>query len=150
VCAVGLTVMTLVSRDAAAQPTGGEAPRLTGSIIFLYYEDLDRAAAFYGETLGLEETYQQTGVRVFSVTPSAALGLIDVARADDMSLASKTAFVAFIVEELDEVDRWHALLASQGVEVTDIVNGTETPARSFWFEDPGGYTVELFAWLDGR
>ena len=67
-----------------------------------------------------------------------------------LSLASKTAFVSFFVAKLKDVDRWHGLLASRGVEVTDIVNGTETPGRSFWFEDPGGYTVELFAWLDGR
>ena len=84
VCAVCFMATTLVSRHVAAQPAGVDLPPLSGSIIFLYYEDVDRAAQFYGETLGLEETYQQPGVKVFSVTPSAALGVIDVSRADNV------------------------------------------------------------------
>ncbi len=146
-CMLCLVAALVPSHARAQTPGGGHVPPMTGSIIFLYYEDVERAARFFGETLGLEETYQQPGVKVFSVTPSAAVGVIDVSRADGLSLDHKTAFVTFIVDELEEVDRWRELLASRGIEVTEVSNGTETPVRSVWFSDPEGYRMELFAWL---
>ena len=134
----------------SAAQSSSTTPTLTGSIVFLYYEDIERAATFYGETLGLEETYHRPQVRVYAVTPSSAVGLIGVVRGGNLDLMTKTAGVSFIVDELDDVDRWYARLESRGVEAEPPSNGTETPVRSVQFMDPEGYEMEVFAWLPER
>ncbi len=147
-CAFGLNATLGVPQVSAQSVSPGDAPPLTGSIVFLYYQDIDRAARFYGETLGLKQTYYRPQVRVFAVTPSAAVGIIDVLGGGNRSLSSKTAGVSLIVENLDDVDRWFALLESRGVNVTEPPSdGTDTPVRSVQFTDPEGYEMEVFAWL---
>ncbi len=77
-------VLTVVSVCAvlatATQDQTVSAPHLTGVIAFLYYEDFERASRFYGEALGFAKTYDRDGVEVFSVTPSASVGIIDIRR----------------------------------------------------------------------
>ena len=141
---------TLGVAGSAAQ-SSSTTPPLTGSIVFLYYEDIERAATFYGKTLGLEETYHRPQVRgVYAVTPSSAVGLIGAVRGGNLDLTTKTAGVSFIVDELGDVDRWYARLESRGVKAERPSNGTETPVRSVQFTDPEGYEMEVFAWLPER
>lgn len=145
VCAVLATLGAAATQDATAS-----SPHLTGVIAFLYYEDFERASRFYGEALGLPKTYDRDGVEVFSVTASAAVGIIDIRRrGPDARVApgDKSAGISFIVDELDDVDAWYERLKQAGVDAEAPSDGTETPVRSVQFKDPEGYPMEVFAWL---
>ena len=137
----------------ASQEKADPAPQLTGVIAFLYYEDFERASRFYGDALGLPKTYDREGVEVFSVTTSAAVGIIDIRRRGPdarVTPGDKSAGISFIVDQLDDVDAWYERLKDAGVDAEPPSDGTETPVRSVQFSDPEGYPMEVFAWLPQR
>jgi hypothetical protein len=58
----------------------------------------------------------------------------------------KPVMVSLVVDEAD-VARWHAYLKSKGVDVgAGPKVGAEGRVLAFAFKDPGGYTLEIFAW----
>lgn len=122
--------------------------RFAGLITFAYYEKIEEAEAFYTEIMGLEKSYHRPRTRVFQITPTAALGLMDIHAVDDVVIADKAAGFSFIVADVKDVDRWAEYLESKGVEIlVDPSDGTRTPVRSVHFLDTDGYDIEIFAWL---
>ena len=43
----------------ASEQQEGQKPAIDSQVTFLYYKDVDAAARFYGETLGLEKTFDE-------------------------------------------------------------------------------------------
>lgn len=129
----------------SAASTGG-APPIAGQVTFLYYQDLPRAADFYGRVLGLRQTFDLGWVKIYALSPSSSVGLVDGASGALRPSGDKPVMVSLVV---DDVDRWYEHLKSRGVAIgKQPSDGSRVPVRSFSFKDPEGYTIEVFKWLD--
>ncbi len=122
--------------------------KFAGLITFAYYEKIEEAEKFYTEIMGLEKSYHRPRTRVFQITPTAALGLMDLNAVEDVELKDKAAGFSFIVADVEGVDKWATYLKSKGVDIlVEPSDGTRTPVRSVHFLDTDGYDIEIFAWL---
>ena len=133
--------------DAGGQSAPG-LPPFAGQVTFLYFDDLDKAAAFYGETLGLKKTFDGGWVRIFTISPSSSVALVDAAKGAHRASDDKPVTLAMVVGDAKEVDRWHDHLKSRGVSIhMPPFDAPSVNVREFRFTDPEGYTLEIFAWL---
>jgi len=121
-------------------------PSISSQTTMFYYKDIGPAARFYGEVLGLEITLDWSWVKFYRTGPASAVGLVTEGDGGWHKVQASNAVMLSLVT--DEVDAWYAHLRRRD-DVTflkDIADGG--PLRSFLIEDPGGYTVEFFQWLE--
>ena len=83
----------------------------------------------------------------FSATSS--VGLVNAKDGVHRPSADKPVMFSMVVAE-EQVDAWWRYLKSRDVDVGDepVAGDGEAPIKAFAFEDPEGYTLEVFAWLD--
>ena len=121
--------------------------------IGLFVSDLERALAFYGETLGFELKRRDIGFAEFR-TNGVGLALwevSDVTQALELAETPRqglTAMVAVRVETADMVDALHTELAAKGVTVVQAPITHAWNARTTYFSDPDGNLWEIYAWVD--
>jgi len=113
----------------------------------LYADDLDAAAHFYGEILGLKKVSREDGRHVFfrcgmqmvlvfnSAVTSESGGLLPPHGADGPG------HVAFAVDDA-QLEAWHERLEARGVPVEKEMTWGEA-GRSLYVRDPAGNSVEL-------
>lgn len=82
------------------------------SNVFLYYRDLDRATAFYRETLGMELVADYQMARIFRVTDDSYLVLVDATKGMHTADEPKSVAIALLTDQLQE---WHEYLATKGI-----------------------------------
>lgn len=149
-------VTTTLSFHTKGTPAGGNGcpmedrggkqltPNIDSHVVMLYYKDLESAAAFYGEALGLEKTLDWDWVKFFRTSGSSYVGLVEEGEGAYHKAQRTNAVMLSIVTR--EIDAWHEKVKGAEVEfLKDIAN--RGPIRSFLIQDPGGYTVEFFQWL---
>ena len=119
----------------------------------LYAQDLDAAARFYSEILGLVAFAHDTGRHVFFRTGAASVFLLfnpeRTREAAEISGgipvpphgATGAGHVAFAVAE-DDLDAWRAKLTSAGVAIEAEI-AWPRGGRSLYVRDPAGNSVEL-------
>ena len=110
-------------------------------ITFLYYADLARAMAFYENVLGLKLAIDQGWSKIYEVTSSAYIGLVDEARGSHRAHPIKPVQICLRVAD---VDAWHRYLVNRGVIITK--GPKDVPAlgiRVIVFDDPEGYQIEI-------
>ncbi len=110
-------------------------------ITFLYYADLPRAIAFYEDVLGLKLAIDQGWSKIYEVTSSGYIGLVDEARGSHRANPVKPVQICLRVAD---VNAWHSYLVGQGVAITK--EPRDVPAleiRVFVFNDPEGYQIEI-------
>ncbi len=121
--------------------------------IGLFVSDLERAIAFYGETLGFELKRRDAGFAEFH-TNGVGLALWEVS---DVSQALKlaatpreglSAMVAVRVETAETVDALHDALVAKGVRIVQPPTTHSWNARTAYFSDPDGNLWEIYAWVD--
>ncbi len=135
---------------AASLAHTAERPPVSGQVTFLYYDDLAKADRFYGEVLGLEKTFDLDWVKIYELSPTSSVGLVNATGGAHKPSADKPVMVSLVVDEKD-VDAWWRYLKSQGVDVGDAPGiGGGGNIKAFGFEDPEGYTLEVFAWLEAE
>ena len=111
------------------------------AITFIYVRDLAAASAFYERVLGLELAIDQGWSRIYRLGGQAHLGLVDETRGMQNWRPDKTVQICLRVED---VDAWHAWVATQGVDgLTRPRDSEELGIRAFVFEDPEGYQIEV-------
>ena len=121
--------------------------------IGLFVTDLERAVAFYGETLGFELTRLDIGFAEFR-TEGVGLALwevSDVTKALELAETPRqglTTMVAVRVETADTVDALHAELAAKGVTIVQAPTTHAWNARTAYFSDPDENLWEIYAWVD--
>lgn len=136
------------SSGAAAllDPVAGALPPIAGQVTFLYFNDIDAAAHFYGETLGLAKTFDLGWVKIFALSPTSSVGLVDGKSGAHRPAPEKPVMLSLVV---DDADRWYAYLKGRGVQIKEPPSdGTRVRVRAFGFIDPEGHTLEVFQWLD--
>jgi catechol 2,3-dioxygenase-like lactoylglutathione lyase family enzyme len=123
-------------------------PRIASQVTFLYFNELDKAAAFYAGKLGLRLTFDGGWVKIFELSPSSSVGLVDATHGAHRPSAEKPVMVSMVMSTPDDVDRWFAQLKAQGVQIARPPgNSDKVPVRAFEFKDPEGHSLEVFAWL---
>lgn len=113
----------------------------------IYTGDLDAAAAFYGDLLGLEPISSVPGRHVFFRCGDGVLLIFDPARTEISNGEVPThgargpGHVAFAVPP-DDLPAWPARLTAHGIPVETEVTWPGG-GRSLYFRDPAGNSVEL-------
>jgi catechol 2,3-dioxygenase-like lactoylglutathione lyase family enzyme len=142
-----ILILALAAVPAAAQAP----PPVTGQVTFLYYEDLPAAERFYRDVLGLSTSFELDWVKIFRLSSGSSVGLVNATKGSLRPAAvdeEKPVMVSLVVDQAD-VHRWHSHLKSKGVEVGEGPRvGAEGRVLAFAFKDPGGYTLEVFAWRE--
>jgi predicted enzyme related to lactoylglutathione lyase len=116
------------------------------NIVFLYYRDVPAAQRFYEDVIGLTLTVDQGFSKIYQVSPTSFIGLVDESQGLHRASEAKAVTVSFVTEQIDE---WYAYLQSKGVKVRGpIGNAARHPTRGFVAYDPEGYYLEFERFLD--
>ena len=121
--------------------------------IGLFVSDMERAVAFYGETLGFRLRRRDIGFAEFQ-TKGVGLALWEVSDVTQALALAETprrglsAMVAVRVERAEAVDALHDELAAKGVIIVQAPTTHAWNARTTYFSDPDGNLWEIYAWVD--
>jgi catechol 2,3-dioxygenase-like lactoylglutathione lyase family enzyme len=127
-------------------------PKLDGILeTAIHAADMERARAFYEDTLGLEPIYADERLSAYAVAGHDVLLVFKKgATGKTVNLPSGTIpghggdgqlHVAFAIGK-DELDRWEKHLAERGVAIEGR-NDWSRGGRSIYFRDPDGHLLEL-------
>ena len=118
------------------------------AITWFYYDNYDEAVAFYGEVLGLECVLDQGWTKVFRVSSTTYVGLVDAKSGKGSCFAQpKSAVLLTLV--VDDVPAWHDKVVEAGATIDrGVVTIEEIEIRGFFFSDPGGYKLEVQEFLN--
>jgi len=123
-----------------------ESLGIQGNILFFYYKDLDTAQKFYEDIIGLEVILDYGFAKVFRVSQTLLLGIVDEEKGMHSVDEPKTVTLSFVTNEIDE---WYDYLSAQGIDMRGPVNdASRHPTRGFVAYDPEGYYLEFERFLD--
>jgi predicted enzyme related to lactoylglutathione lyase len=133
----------LLAEESIIQP-----PSIKETTLMFYYKDLALVAPFYEKTLGLIKTFDEGWVKIFQITPTSSIGLVQEGEGSFHRAQADNAVMLSIVT--DDVDAWYQRLKQAGdiVFLKEIYNNENVPIRAFLVQDPGGYSIEFFQWID--
>jgi predicted enzyme related to lactoylglutathione lyase len=118
---------------------------VTANIVFTYYDDLARAADFYAKVLELDLVVDQGWAKIYQVTPSSFLGVVDGARGAHKPSKDKPVNLSFVTGHVDD---WYAHLQAKGVTIHRPLNTREDIGiRGFMAVGPEGYILEFEEFL---
>jgi len=118
---------------------------IDGYLTFFYYNDLERAARFYGEVLGFELVMSRDWVTIFRVHETGHLGLVDQVRGSHKPSPEKPVRLQIWVRD---VLSWFNYLNGLGlVEPPRVYVGEELRIKTCTVKDPEGYTVEFCEYI---
>ncbi len=122
--------------------------KISESYIMLYYKDMSAPRHFYADILGLESTLEDDWVNLYRLTGNSFVGVVKEGKTAYHAVQDTNAVMLSIV--VDNVDQWYARVKSfQDVKILkEIYNNENVPIRAFLIADPGGYTIEIFQWLN--
>ena len=140
-----LSSTVTAGQAAPAQETHPMSPLAQYGIVannaFFYYEDVEAAARFYTETLGLDVAADYGFAKILRIASTSYLTLVDASKGMHTADEPKTVAVALVTDQLDE---WYEYLSARGVEMKhgyDPVEGR--PHHGFVALDPEGYYLEF-------
>jgi len=115
-------------------------------ITLLYFRNIEKAFQFYEEILGLKVKIDQGYGRIYEVSGSALLGVMDEKRGFLQSGQGKSIMISLVT---DDVDPWYETLEKRGVKMlSEPLTKEDIGIRSFLFEDPEGHILEIQKFLD--
>ena len=118
------------------------------AITWFYYDNFEEAVAFYGDVLGLGCALDQGWAKVFRVSSTAYVGLVD-ARSGKGSCEAQPESAVLLTLVVDDVPAWHDKVAVGGATIDrGVVTIEEIEIRAFVFTDPGGYKLEIQEFLN--
>ena len=97
---------------------------IEGMITFTYYNDIEKAAEFYRETLGFEEAMNRNWVKIFKVGKDSHIGLVN---ADKGYLKPQTEKPVMLSVFVEDVDAWYKMLEEKGLLVKEETVTHEYP-----------------------
>jgi predicted enzyme related to lactoylglutathione lyase len=119
-----------------------DAPAIQALNAFYYYEDLDRAWAFYRDVLGFETAADYGFAKIMRVADASYVTLVDVDRGMHSADEPKAVTLAVVTEQ---VEAWYAYLVEHDVpmryELGEVDLGRAH--NGFVAVDPEGYLLEF-------
>ena len=109
------------------------------------YQNLAAAQQFYEGILGLEKVEDQGWAKIYRVSGTAFVGLVDEAHG---SLKAQPENAMMLTLVVDDVPGWYAYLRENKVKIRQEYGRSETIQIEYFFaEDPGGYVLEFERFL---
>ncbi len=116
------------------------------TVVWFYYKDLPAIQTFYEEAMGFELIADQGWTKIYRISPSGYMGLVDEQRGMHRFTEKKAVTMSFWT---DRIDDWYAYVSgneafemrSEKVEETDRY-------RAFVAYDPEGYYLEWNVFKD--
>jgi hypothetical protein len=117
---------------------------IQSQITFLYYDELTPVAHFYEQVMGFERVEDQEWAKIYRVG-DAFLGIVAGDRGYHRAQEKSAVLVTLVV---DDVSGWYEHLEAHGVRpLTEVQDREDIQIRCFFFDDPGGYTLEIQQFL---
>jgi catechol 2,3-dioxygenase-like lactoylglutathione lyase family enzyme len=118
-----------------------EALSIQANMVFFYYPDLEEAEKFYGHLLGFEKVLDYGFARIFRLSSSTFIGIVDETKGMHDPSEPKSVTLSFVT---DEINSWYSYLASQNVPIhRPLSDSSRIPIRGFVATDPAGYFLEF-------
>ncbi len=117
------------------------------SITWLYYKDVLGMQQFYEEVLGFELVADQGWTKIYRVTDTGFIGLVDERRGMHKYTVDKAVNVSFLVED---IEGWHSYTGKANpfeIRSPELSTGPESKYRAFVGYDPEGYFMEFDKFL---
>lgn len=149
---IGWVLAAPALADATPQttPAPAQATAATGQITFFYYRDLPKAAAFYEKLLQVSPEQTPDWVRLFPISPTATLGLVNAEGGALRPMDEKPVMFTILVENAAAVDRWLDRVRGLGIAIKDGPKTTKLDEHrsiyAFMINDPEGYVIEILSW----
>ncbi len=137
----------LFAQGFASQPHAN--PSVAAGVTFFYYDDLDEAADWYENKLGLDKLTDEGWVVIFELTESSHLGLVNATDGSLKPTENKGAM--FSIDTVD-LEAWYEKLKDvDGINMRqDMQESINGMIEVFSVTDPGGYIIEFFRWRSHR
>lgn len=110
--------------------------------VALFVNELEGCVDFYTRLLGMEIEWQPDDDNVYLSSGKDNLAL-HRATVPAAGRGQRLDHIGFIIDSMDNVDRWHEYLRDEGVTILKAPKTHRDGARSFYCEDPDGTTVQV-------
>jgi hypothetical protein len=115
----------------------------SSSIVWFYYNEIIKASHFYGELLGLELILDEGWARIYKISSSSFVGLVDSSSGrGHCEVAPESAVLLTL--DVDNIEQWYSFLKDASVQIEGKINTMEDiEVQCFFLRDPGGYALEI-------
>lgn len=107
----------------------------------LFVERLEACVTFYTTLLGMRIEWQPDPDNVYLTSGNDNLALHR--REGPAGAGQRLDHIGFIIDRMDDVDRWYARFEEAGVTLRSVPKTHRDGARSFYCEDPDGTVVQI-------
>ena len=143
------TLLPRLASTPALAPTTGQRPEnltVQATVLWLYYDDVPGAQAFYEELLGADLMVDQGWAKVYPASATGYIGLVDGTRGLHTATEEKGVTVSFFT---DDVDAWLGRARAGEIELrTPEIVEESGRVRVFVAYDSEGYFLEWDTFLD--
>ena len=133
--------------DAAGTTMRPEDLRIRATVLWLYFNDMERIERFYRELLGADVIVDQGWAKVIPASATGFVGLVDGTRGLHQATEQKAVTVSFFTGDLEA---WFE--RAQGVDGFELrtpeITDESGRVRVFVGFDPDGYFLEWDTFLD--
>ena len=121
-----------------------EKPAALGGLrhVALFVEKFAECEHFYVQLLGMAVEWRPDANNVYL---SSGIDNLALHRSDPVAInvRQRLDHIGFIIDEIGQVDTWHAFLKANQVEIKTAPRTHRDGARSFYCLDPDGTMVQL-------
>ena len=119
---------------------------ITGTVLWLYFDEMAPAEAFYEELLDVDMIVDQGWAKVYPVSRTGYIGLVDASRGLHQATPDKGVTVSFLTQE---VRTWMDRVRGLGIELrTPEITMESDLVETFVAYDPTHYFMEWDTFLD--
>jgi len=110
--------------------------------VALFVNNFEACLTFYTDLLGMDVEWQPDPDNIYLCSGVDNLAL-HRATEEPSRAGQRLDHIGFIVDEMDDVDRWYDFLVGNGVKAQSKPRTHRDGARSFYCLDPDGVTVQM-------
>lgn len=111
--------------------------------VALFVQKFDACEHFYVELLGMHVEWRPDPDNVYLSSGCDNLALHRAGEDFQPAGGQRLDHIGFILDEIDDVDRWYAFLSAQDVSSKSEPRTHRDGARSFYCLDPDGNSVQM-------
>jgi len=123
--------------------TNRPAPTAGMRHVALFVAKFDETVTFYTKLLGMTIEWEPDADNVYLTSGNDNLALHRYQGEERPPATQRLDHIGFIIDEIDQVDQWHAFLQEHGVPMKSEPRTHRDGARSFYCLDPDGNVVQI-------